>query len=92
MLNTNIGLHSRENSRQFSNPRNMKRLCEELLADDEHTLPTPHPKLRIARARAAESAWLAEASAWFSSEGVRSEVEVKQQLRQWLPEYAPTGR
>lgn len=76
----------------FTGLRPGEKLFEELLADDEHTLPTPHPKLRIARARAAESAWLAEASAWFSSEGVRSEVEVKQQLRQWLPEYAPTGR
>lgn len=68
-----------------------EKLFEELLADDEHTLPTPHPKLRIARARSAEAAWLAEASAWFSHEGVRSEEEVKQQLRLWLPEYAPTG-
>jgi len=76
----------------FTGLRPGEKLFEELLADDEHTLPTPHPKLRIARARSAEATWLAEASAWFSHEGVRSEDEVKQQLRQWLPEYAPTGR
>ena len=76
----------------FTGLRPGEKLFEELLADDEHTLPTPHPKLRIARARAAESAWLTEAIIWFSYEGVRTEGEVKQQLRQWLPEYAPTGR
>ena len=30
-----------------------EKLYEELLADDENTLPTPHPKLRIAKARPA---------------------------------------
>ena len=76
----------------FSGLRPGEKLFEELLTDDEHTLPTPHPKLRIARARVVESAWLAEASVWFSHEGVRTEDEVKRQLSQWLPEYAPTGR
>ena len=76
----------------FTGLRPGEKLFEELLADDEHTLPTPHPKLRIARARSAEADWLAEASAWFGHDGVRSEDEVKRQLRQWLPEYAPTGR
>ena len=76
----------------FTGLRPGEKLFEELLTDDEHTLPTPHPKLRIARARAAEAAWLAEANAWFGHEGVRTEAEVKQQLRQWLPEYAPTGQ
>ena len=75
----------------FTGLRPGEKLFEELLADDEHTLPTPHPKLRIARARSAETAWLIEASAWFDYEGVRTEGEVKQQLRAWLPEYAPTG-
>ena len=75
----------------FTGLRPGEKLFEELLADDEHTLPTPHPKLRIARARAAETAWLIEASAWFDYAGVRTEGEVKQQLRAWLPEYAPTG-
>jgi FlaA1/EpsC-like NDP-sugar epimerase len=68
-----------------------EKLFEELLADDEHTLPTPHPKLRIARARSAEAAWLNEASAWLSNDAVRAEAEVKRQLQKWVPEYAPTG-
>ncbi len=76
----------------FTGLRPGEKLFEELLADDEHTLPTPHPKLRIARARTAEPAWLAEANAWFGAENVRSEEDVKRQLCQWLPEYTPTGR
>jgi FlaA1/EpsC-like NDP-sugar epimerase len=76
----------------FTGLRPGEKLFEELLADDEHTLPTPHPKLRIARARSAEAAWLAEASVWFSQDDVRTENEVKQQLCEWLPEYAPTAR
>src|SRR5260221_6334865 len=33
-----------------------EKLFEELLPDDEHTRPTPHPKLRIPKARAADPA------------------------------------
>ena len=35
-----------------------EKLFEELLADDEHTRPTPHPKLRIAKAREVDPDWL----------------------------------
>ena len=36
---------------EFTGLRPGEKLYEELLADSEHTLPTPHPKLRIAQAR-----------------------------------------
>jgi FlaA1/EpsC-like NDP-sugar epimerase len=73
----------------FTGLRPGEKLFEELLTDDETTLPTPHPKLRIARARSAEQVWLAEVYDWLSKGRMRSESEVKQKLREWLPEYAP---
>ncbi|MHB1233700.1 MAG: polysaccharide biosynthesis protein [Burkholderiales bacterium] len=75
----------------FTGLRPGEKLFEELLTDDERTLSTPHPKLRIARARPAEPAWLEELNKWLTQEGARSEAEVKQTLRHWLPEYAPSG-
>ena len=73
----------------FTGLRPGEKLYEELLADDEHTLPTPHPKLRIARARLVENDWLAQMLAWVETDQVRTEREVKAQLRAWVPEYQP---
>ena len=41
---------------EFTGLRPGEKLYEEVLADNEHTLPTPHPKLRIAQARQVASA------------------------------------
>jgi len=63
-----------------------EKLYEELLADSEHTLPTPHPKLRIAQARQADAAWLAQLLEWVSV-NVMPDDEVRASLIQWVPEY-----
>ena len=73
----------------YSGLRPGEKLFEELLADDEHTLPTPHPKLRIAQARDVDAEWLAAALHWLMQDGVVAEAEVKQKLREWVPEYTP---
>ncbi len=64
-----------------------EKLFEELLADDENTMPTPHPKLRIARARAVEMRWLSGLLAWLSDPKLYGDKQVKSDLAAWLPEY-----
>ncbi|OJZ08040.1 MAG: polysaccharide biosynthesis protein [Thiobacillus sp. 63-78] len=66
-----------------------EKLYEELLADDESTLPTPHPKLRVAKARAADAGWYAECIDWLAHPGACDEATVKRQLKTWVPEYRP---
>jgi len=68
-----------------------EKLFEELLADDEQTLPTPHPKLRIARARREDEAWLSKLLAWLSASEIMGDGEVRHDLAGWIPEYAPSG-
>ena len=66
-----------------------EKLYEELLADSEHTLPTPHPKLRIAQARQADEAWLAQLLDWVSADR-KGDDEVRAALTRWVPEYQAT--
>ncbi len=65
-----------------------EKLHEELLADDENTLPTPHSKLRIAQARQVDKQWLAQLVTWLNEKAVLSDAEVKQELTKWVPEYS----
>ena len=73
----------------YSGLRPGEKLYEELLTDDEHSLPTPHPKLRIAQARSVDDAWLTLALDWLSQDTIVSEAVVKQKLHSWVAEYNP---
>jgi FlaA1/EpsC-like NDP-sugar epimerase len=65
-----------------------EKLFEELLADDEHTRPTPHPKLRIAKAREVDPDWLPALLEWLrSGERILTDAEVRRDLKRWVPEY-----
>ena len=64
-----------------------EKLYEELLADDENSLPTPHPKLRIARARQVNGAWLADLLDWLNRADSRGDDQVRGELARWVPEY-----
>jgi FlaA1/EpsC-like NDP-sugar epimerase len=76
---------------EFTGLRPGEKLFEELLADGESTLSTPHPKLRIAKSSAIpDAAWLAELEAWLA-EPWRDEAAVKAGLRRWVPEYRPAA-
>jgi FlaA1/EpsC-like NDP-sugar epimerase len=69
-----------------------EKLYEELLADAEKTLPTPHPKLRVAKASAHTDADLVvEAERWLAAPPDASPAAVRAWLRGWIPEYAPRG-
>jgi FlaA1/EpsC-like NDP-sugar epimerase len=74
---------------EYTGLRPGEKLYEELLADDESTLPTPHPKLRVAKARAVDAGWYGECLAWLAHPDPYDEATVKRQLKSWVPEYQP---
>ncbi len=75
---------------EFSGLRPGEKLFEEVLVDAEETLPTPHPKLRIARARAAEHPGLPEdVLAWLAASSGAAPEAVRAQLKAWILEYTP---
>ena len=74
---------------EFTGLRPGEKLYEELLADSEHTLPTPHSKLRIAQAREVDAAWLEDLLGWIGARATQGDAEVKRALAQWVPEYCP---
>ena len=62
------------------------KLFEELLADDETTLPTPHPKLRVAKTSGQQAANVDAVVHWVAQAGAAPSGE---QLRAWLREQVP---
>lgn len=85
------GLHQEEIRIEFTGLRPGEKLYEELLADDENTLPTTHEKLRIAQARSVSTAWLDDLLHWLDKVQQMTEHQVKVQLKDWVEEYQPNA-
>ncbi len=73
----------------FTGLRPGEKLFEELLAVEEETIPTPHPKLRIAQARAANHDAVGQMVTWCESDRAADDAEVRARLKTWIPEYMP---
>ncbi|MDR0565290.1 MAG: polysaccharide biosynthesis protein [Azoarcus sp.] len=74
---------------EFTGLRPGEKLYEELIADAEHTLPTPHPKLRIASSRQVEEGFLNNLQNWLESPAPLDDETVRRDIQQWVTEYAP---
>ncbi|MGH8750159.1 MAG: polysaccharide biosynthesis protein [Burkholderiales bacterium] len=72
---------------EYTGLRPGEKLFEELLTDNENTLPTPHPKLRIARARQVEANSLTGILDWLKVSASLKDAQVKSDLLKWVPEY-----
>lgn len=73
----------------FTGLRPGEKLYEELLADSETTLPTPHPKLRVARSREVDVAGLMVTLEWMRTHRKAGNQAVRDQLHKCIPEYKP---
>lgn len=73
----------------FTGLRPGEKLFEELLADGETTLPTPHTKLRVAKPECPPSdEWLEQLEDWLD-EPIRQPNDVRNVLAVFVPEYQP---
>lgn len=76
----------------FTGLRPGEKLYEELLADNEKTLPTPHAKLRISRPIDPPGTnWDISVQRWLESRGPVGDTEVRHMLSLWVPEYRPAN-
>ena len=75
----------------FTGLRPGEKLYEELLADDELTQTTQHPKLRIAMARKADAIWLEKLLNWVENSALTDEDAIKKQLVFWVEEYVQSA-
>ncbi len=85
------GFSEQEIRIEFTGLRPGEKLYEEVLADDERTLPTPHPKLRIAQARAVDANFLIQLLAWLNEDIVPTDDAVRAGLARFVPEYRGAG-
>ncbi|MDR2689776.1 MAG: polysaccharide biosynthesis protein [Azoarcus sp.] len=73
----------------FTGLRCGEKLFEELLAANEETRETPHPKLRIARSNPVTDDLLSALQGWLEQPGCVDDETVRQTLARWVSQYVP---
>lgn len=76
---------------EFTGLRPGEKLYEELLADAEKTIQTPHPKLRIARSRSVPDGLYDDVLHWLQGPASVGDDGVREALKRWIPEYEPAS-
>lgn len=77
---------------RYTGLRPGEKLYEEPLADREKTLPTPHPKLRVAQADGrGKSLDIDDALQWLDGTKLAAPGAVRAKLKLWVPEYTWNG-
>jgi FlaA1/EpsC-like NDP-sugar epimerase len=83
------GLSEQDVKVVYSGLRPGEKLYEEPLAENENLLPTPHPKLKVARAHQENGDWLPRLESWLLSGDLVDETQVRADLAKWVPDYSP---
>jgi FlaA1/EpsC-like NDP-sugar epimerase len=84
------GVSEDEISIVYTGLRPGEKLYEELMTDDETTIPTLHQKVRIARAAAiSDLDWERKALSWLQQAGPLSDEDVRAGLAKLVPDYTP---
>lgn len=83
-----LGKNEQEVVLTYTGLRPGEKLFEELLADDETTEPTSHPKLRVAKTSGQQAVRISGVTGWIDAAGpAPASDEVRTWLRGHVPEY-----
>ncbi len=83
------GFQENEIGIKFTGLRPGEKLYEELIADDERSMPTKHKKVRVAKARKFDANLLVDLISWIESNHDLDENALKKNLTKWVKEYSP---